>query len=91
MTLRVRLIWEHLSCHVLHHHGDRMHPLDASEDVKKINKRRTNERYYPLGAAWRIQSTTAEYMIRVASTWRFLIEEALRQTVIIFALSHHSL
>lgn len=30
-------------------------------------------------------------MIRVASTWRFLIEEALRQTVIIFALSHHSL
>lgn len=35
MTLRVRLIWEHLSCHVLHHRGDRMHPLDASEDVKK--------------------------------------------------------
>lgn len=38
MKLGVRLIWEQLSCHVLHHRGDRMHPLGASEDVnKKVN------------------------------------------------------
>lgn len=86
-----RLIWEQFSCHVLYHLGDHMHPLSISEDVnKKVNTGPMKETT-PRVQAQRIQSTTAEYMICVASTWRFLIEEALRQTVIIFALSRHSL
>lgn len=40
IKLRVQLIWEQLSCHVVYHLGDHVHPLGVSEGVQHSGKRK---------------------------------------------------
>lgn len=91
MRLGAPLIWEQLSCRVVYHLGDHVHPLGVSEGN---SEHRHEKNMAPLDAAETKQSTTAEHMICVASAWRIPNRRSSQRKsnhCCTRTLSHHSL